>query len=102
MRSSPLNVAVLVSGSGRTLQNFVDLSRARELDIRVSVVIGSKPGLLGVKRAADAGIPNFVVDRKACADLATFSREVFALCDEAKAELICLAGWLCLLDVPER
>ena len=98
----PLRLAVLVSGSGTTLQNLIDRIAARALDARIDLVIGSRPGLLGLKRAADAKLPNFVVDRREFDDSAAFSRQVFSLCDDARVDLICLAGWLCLLDLPER
>lgn len=98
--SKPLRLGVLVSGSGRTLQNFIDLIAADQLPATVATVIGSRPGLLGVQRAADAGLPNHVVDRKQIGSIAEFSRQVFEILDEAQVDLICLAGWLCLLDIP--
>jgi formyltetrahydrofolate-dependent phosphoribosylglycinamide formyltransferase len=93
---------VFVSGSGRTLQNFIDLRAAGALPIDIPLVIGSRPGLLGVERATRAGIPAEVVERKRFATLGDFSNTVFSLCDRAKVDLICLAGWLCLLEIPER
>jgi formyltetrahydrofolate-dependent phosphoribosylglycinamide formyltransferase len=93
---------VFVSGSGRTLQNFIDLRAAGQLPIDIPLVIGSRPGLLGVERATRAGIPAEVVERKKFATLGDFSNAVFSLCDRAKVDLICLAGWLCLLDIPQR
>ena len=98
----PLRIAVLLSGSGTTLQNLVDEAAAGRLDVQIPIAIGSRPGLKGLERAATAGIPNFVVDRRAYGDTAAFSRAVFSLCDEARVDLVCLAGWLCLLDVPQR
>ena len=98
----PINLAVLVSGSGTTLQNLIDQTRAETLDARIKLVIGSKPGLPALGRAEKADIPHRVVERKSFDDVAAFSREVFALCDEANVDLICLAGWLCLLEVPPR
>jgi phosphoribosylglycinamide formyltransferase-1 len=98
----PLKLAVLLSGSGTTLQNLVDAIAAGRLDAQVQIVIGSRAGLKGLDRAAAARIPNFVVDRREFQDTAAFSRQVFSLCDDAEADLICLAGWLCLLDVPEK
>jgi formyltetrahydrofolate-dependent phosphoribosylglycinamide formyltransferase len=102
MPAAPLRVAVFVSGSGRTLQNFIDLRAAGQLPIDIPLVIGSRPGLLGVERATRAGIPAEVVERKKFATLGDFSNAVFSLCDRAKVDLICLAGWLCLLEIPER
>ena len=102
MPASPLNLAVLVSGSGTTLQNLIDQIGAGKLDAQISIVIGSRPELLGVKRAADAKIMNFVVDRQSFSDAAAFSKAVFSLCDDAGVDLVVLAGWLCLLEIPEK
>ena len=102
MASSHLKLAVLVSGSGTTLQNFIDVIAAGTLDASIDLVIGSRPGLLGLKRAADAKLPNHVIDRRDFADCSAFSEQVFSLCDDAGVDLVCLAGWLCLLDLPER
>jgi phosphoribosylglycinamide formyltransferase-1 len=102
MPPSPLKLAVLVSGGGTTLQNLIDAIAGGRLDARVSVVIGSRPGLKGLQRAADARLMNFVVERPTFDQCAPFSREVFSLTDDAGADLVCLAGWLCLLEVPPR
>ena len=102
MPSQPINLAVLVSGSGTTLQNLIDRIADRSLDAMISVVIGSRAELLGLKRASDAKLINFVVDRRDYPDLAQFSRQVFKLCDDAGVDLVCLAGWLCLLDIPPK
>src|SRR5688500_1969823 len=103
MPSKPLNLAVLVSGSGTTLQNLIDQINAGTLaDARIGIVIGSRPELLGLKRAADAKLMNFVVDRRSFADVAAFSKAVFSLCDDAGVDMVVLAGWLCLLEIPEK
>lgn len=102
MSDKPLKLGVLVSGSGRTLQNFLDEIQAGRLNAQVSVVIGSRPGILGLERAARAKVPNFVVNRKEIPEIELFSKRVFDLCDDAGVDLVCLAGWLSLLDVPVR
>jgi formyltetrahydrofolate-dependent phosphoribosylglycinamide formyltransferase len=102
MASSPLKLAVLVSGSGTTLQNLLDEIAAGRLNASVEIVIGSKPGLKGLERAATAKVMNFVAERSAFDSVAAFSKAVFDLIDDANVDLICLAGWLCLLDIPEK
>jgi formyltetrahydrofolate-dependent phosphoribosylglycinamide formyltransferase len=102
MSKNALRIAVLLSGGGRTLQNLIDLRAAGELAIEISVVIGSKEGLFGLVRAKEAGIPTAVVERKVLGSLKDFSERVFGLCDEARADLVVLAGWLSLLNVPDR
>jgi formyltetrahydrofolate-dependent phosphoribosylglycinamide formyltransferase len=99
---SLLKLAVLASGSGTTLQNFIDQIAAKRLDAKIELVIGSKPGLVALDRADKANIRGEVVERKPFPDVASFSRRIFQLIDEAKVDLVCLAGWLCLLDVPEK
>ncbi len=102
MTDQPLKLAVLLSGSGTTLQNLVRAIAERELNAEVRVVVGSRPGLLGLQRAAGARLPNFVIDRREFPDVPDFSRRVFTLCDDAEADLVVMAGWLCLLDIPQR
>ena len=101
MPASPIKLAVLLSGSGTTLQNLLDEISAGRLDASVEIVIGSKPGLKGLERAAAAKVMNFAVERSGFDNVAAFSKAVFGLIDDAEVDLVCLAGWLCLLDVPE-
>jgi phosphoribosylglycinamide formyltransferase-1 len=102
MPNNPLRLAVLVSGSGTTLQNILDEIAAGQLNAHVELVIGSKPDLLGVQRAVDAMVPTSVVARKDFADVATFAEAVWSQIDAAKVDLVCFAGWLCLLPIPQR
>ncbi len=102
MGFSSINLAVLVSGSGTTLQNLIDQISANKLDAKIKLVIGSKPGLVGIDRAIKANIPSEVVDRKSFPDVSAFSHRVFELIDRAEVDLVCLAGWLCLLEIPDR
>jgi formyltetrahydrofolate-dependent phosphoribosylglycinamide formyltransferase len=102
MAAPPITLGVLVSGSGSTLANLIDQIRADKLNARIGVVIGSKPDLLGVQRAADAKIAHAVVDHRQFPDCASFSNGVFNVLDGAGVDLVCLAGWLCLLEIPWR
>jgi len=99
--SPPISLAVLLSGSGTTLQNLIDRIADGRLSARIGVVIGSRPDAFGLERARQAGIPTAVVQRKQCADAAEFSRQIFERVRESGAELVCLAGFLQLLPVPE-
>lgn len=98
----PLNLAVLASGSGRTLANFIELIAQGNLSAKISLVIASRPGLGALDRAAEAKIPNFVVSKRNFPDPVSHSKAIFQLIDDAAVDLICLAGWLCLLDIPEK
>jgi phosphoribosylglycinamide formyltransferase-1 len=99
---TPLKIAVLLSGSGRTLQNFIDLRKRGELEIEIPVVIGSRANVLGLQRAADANIATAVMESRNFSSLEEYCSSIFGLCDQAKVDLVCLAGWLCLLHLPQR
>lgn len=97
-----LRLVVLLSGSGTTLQNLIDLINAGKLDASIELVVGSREGLTGIDRARVAGLKNVVLPRKGYADVAAFSRDLFTHVDGAAPDLICLAGWLCLLEIPQK
>ncbi len=97
----PIRLAVLLSGGGTTLQNLLDRIDDGRLSARVVCVVASNPTAFGLTRAARAGVPAFVVERKACATRAEFGELVFAHCRDAGAELVCLAGFLQLLPIAE-
>lgn len=98
----PASLAVLVSGGGTTLQNLLDRIAAKSLNARVNLVIGSRPGLIGIERAARASVPNTIVERAAFADIDAYSDEIFARVEHSGAELVLLGGWLSLIKVPEH
>ncbi|MFW5682693.1 MAG: phosphoribosylglycinamide formyltransferase [Phycisphaeraceae bacterium] len=101
MPASPLKLAVLLSGGGRSLQNLIDRIDAGTLDAEIVLVLASNASAGGLQRAEAAGIPAHVVSRKAYADADDFAMRVFSLIREAKADLVCLAGFLSLLPIPD-
>ena len=98
--ASPITLAVLVSGGGTTLQNLIDQIAAGQLNARIGVVIASRGDIGALDRAAKARLMNFVVEKTAIDSPAEFSRKVFTLCTDAGASLVCMAGWLSLLEIP--
>ncbi len=97
----PIRLAVLLSGSGTTLQNLLNRNAAGMLDAQVVVVVSSQPEAGGLQRADKAGIPNAAVERKKCATVEEFSQGILTVCRKARADLVCLAGFLQLLRIPE-
>ncbi len=89
--------AVLVSGSGRTLEGLLEHAAAGTLPLEVALVVASRPDAFGLERARRRGVPARVVARRGAASTAAFTAEVFDACREAGAELVLLAGWLALL-----
>jgi phosphoribosylglycinamide formyltransferase 1 len=101
MELAPIKLAVLVSASGTTLQNIVDKIGDKSLSARIEVVVASRPGIRAIERATKAGLPCEVVDRSKYFSVEEFSRDVFRICRSGGAQLICLAGWLSFLEIPQ-
>lgn len=97
----PVRLAVLLSGNGTTLQNLLDRIADGRLAARVVGVISNNPAAFGVARAMYAVVPTAVVDRKAYASREEFSGRIFTLCRETQADLVCMAGFLQLVTIPD-
>ena len=94
-----LRLAVMLSGSGRTLENLLERIDGSTLPASVAVVISSRADVRGARIAERAGVPVRVlppggqgVDR--------WSESIFAACREARADLVVMAGFLHLVRIP--
>lgn len=97
----PINLTILVSGSGTTLQNLIDVIARGELDAQINLVIGSRAGLAAEARAAAAKIRYEVVPAKD-QPIGPFSQAIWKLCDAVGTDLVVCAGWLARLEVDPR
>ena len=98
----PIRLAVLISGGGTTLVNFLKKIKAGELNAEVAVVIASREGIAGIDRAREAGVPCEVIARKKfdSVDTEKFSDAIFDRCRAANVDLVTLAGFLSLIHIP--
>ena len=87
-------IAVLLSGSGTTLQNFIDRIADRSLPAEIAVVISSKRDVAGLDRAAQAGIPAVAIPRKELPDADRFNDALHEELARHEFDLIVLAGFL--------
>jgi len=97
----PLRLAVLLSGGGTTMLNLADRIAAGTLDAQIVLVIASNDKAGGIEKARALGVACEVVRRKDYDDSAAFSGRVFDAIRNAGCELVCLAGFLSLLVIPE-
>jgi phosphoribosylglycinamide formyltransferase-1 len=98
--SSQFKIAVLISGSGTTLRNFVEKSEAGRFAAEISLVISSNPDAPGLQHAEVAGIPTSVVDRKRVPE-PEFSQQIFQQCREAQVDLVVMGGFLRKLTIAD-
>ncbi|MFW6457344.1 MAG: phosphoribosylglycinamide formyltransferase [Planctomycetota bacterium] len=95
-------MAVLLSGGGRTLQNFLDLSVAGELDTEVVKVVSSIPDAYGLTRAENADVRTGVVQRKNYDSAEAFSAQISQELDTCDPDLVAMAGFMCFYKIPDR
>ena len=94
-------IAVLISSSGTTLQNFMDRIADGRLSATIVQVVSSNPEVYGVERARKAKLPLAIVTRKESGTREEFSRRIFDFCRAAQAELVCMAGFLQIVTIPD-
>jgi len=95
-----ISIAVLLSGSGTTLQNLIDRRDAGELDIEIRCVIGSRADAYGLERARNHNIPAIAIPRRNFAEHAHYNAAVWQEIRKYNVDLVVLAGYMLFLDVP--
>ena len=97
-----IRLAVLLSGGGTTLENLCRHIDDGRLDAEVALVLSSLATVKGVERAQRRGIPAHVVRRKDHGTIESFSEAIDALLDQARVDLVCLAGFMVMWRIPDR
>lgn len=87
-----LKMAVLLSGSGRTLDNFHSRIQDGSLAGEIQVVISNVKNVLGLSKAEKYGYPSYY-----CAD----NDQINERLANFDIDIICLAGYLKLYTPPE-
>ncbi len=96
-----MKIAVLISGSGRTLKNFIDLAGEGSLPVEIELVVSSNPTAGGLECAKDAGIASVVLERKDFDSHRGYGDAIFSTCRDAGVDLVVMAGFLKLAPVPD-
>jgi phosphoribosylglycinamide formyltransferase 1 len=87
------NIAVLLSGGGRTLDNFHERIEQGTLKGRIQVVISNQATALGLEKARGYGYPAFH---------GPDNETINSILQDFEIDLICLAGFLKLYVPPTR
>ncbi|MFQ5418232.1 MAG: phosphoribosylglycinamide formyltransferase, partial [Myxococcota bacterium] len=87
-------MAVLLSGSGTSLENLLEKIDAGEVPGRVVVVIASKPNAFGLERARQRGIPAVAVPRREHPEVGGFNDALHAVLGNYEIDLLLLLGFL--------
>ena len=100
MSPKKIPVAVLISGSGTTLNNLLERIASGRLDAEIKLVISSRPGVMGLEYAKAANIPVVVLRRRDFGSAEEFSAANFQHCRDAGVQLVVMGGYLQHLLIP--
>ena len=92
-----IRLVVLISGRGSNLQAILDQAASGELPVEIAAVISNRPGVFGLERARQAGVPALELDHRNFADRPAFETALTALIDRHQPDLIVLAGFMRVL-----
>src|SRR4029077_11558521 len=91
-------IGVLLSGRGSNFEALADSAAAGRLpDAEISLVISNREDALGLQRAAERRIPARVIPSKGV-EREAYDRLVVAALNDARVDLVCLAGFMRLLS----
>lgn len=102
-----LRIAVLLSGGGTTMQNILDKTDQGHLNVEIVLVISSKEGVKGLGIAKARDIPTMVIESKNFREdkVTNWSAMSSAINEHVlatKPDLVVLAGFMCLYEVPKE
>ncbi|HRD50528.1 MAG TPA: phosphoribosylglycinamide formyltransferase [Candidatus Contendobacter sp.] len=92
-----IRLVVLISGRGSNLQAILDQAASGELLAEVAAVISNQPGVYGLERARQAGVPALELDHKGFADRPAFEAALIGQIDRYQPDLVILAGFMRVL-----
>lgn len=98
LRNEPLRVLVCVSGGGTNLQAIIDkVADGTIKNTKLVKVISNNPGVYALERAEKAGVEAECISPKSFATRAEFNEALLTAVDNAKPDLIVLAGFLVVI-----
>ena len=91
-------IGVLLSGRGSNFEALAESIRAGRLpNAEVALVVANREGAPGIEKARARGIPTRVIPSRGL-EREAYDRQVAAALQEAKVDLVCLAGYMRLLS----
>jgi len=91
-------IGVLLSGRGSNFEALAEsVTVGRIPNAEIAIVISNREGAPGIERAESRGIRTRVIPSKGL-ERETYDRQVAAVLEEHKIDLICLAGYMRLLS----
>lgn len=96
--SVPGRIGVLISGRGTNMESLARACAEGRIPAEVALVVSNAAEAAGLARARALGIRTAVIDPRESADRDAHDRRIAGALDEARCELVCLAGYMRLLS----
>jgi len=96
-----LKLAVLISGTGRTLKNMIDRIKTGTLDAEIKLVVSSSSSARGLQYAEEEVIPIEILERPDFKSQGEFCTAIFEACRQANVDYVAMAGYIKFLDIPD-
>jgi phosphoribosylglycinamide formyltransferase 1 len=90
-----MRLGVMISGRGSNLQALIEACAEPAYPAEIAIVISDRADAAGLARASAAGIPGAVIGQR---DRGGFAAEAGAQLARHQVELVCLAGFMRILD----
>jgi phosphoribosylglycinamide formyltransferase-1 len=98
MAAARARTAILISGRGSNMAALIAAARKPDYPAEVVLVVSNRPQAPGLVLARDAGVPVAAIDhRRFGGDRAAHEAEIDTALREARADIVCFAGYMRLL-----
>lgn len=91
-------VAILISGRGTNMAALIEAARDPSYPAEIALVISNIPSAKGLQIAQAAEIKTIAIPHKDYSDKSMFEEQILQALNEAKIELVCLAGFMRVLS----
>jgi len=99
MATTPITIAVLVSGNGTNFQAIVDaIESGRISNARIACLVSNKADAFALERAQKHNIPTYILNHKDYPDRKAYDTALVALLQQQRVQLVILAGFMRLLS----
>ncbi len=95
-----VRTAVLISGRGSNMSVLIEAARAPSFPAEIVLVLSDEPAAAGLPIARDAGVAAEAIDYRAYPGKEAFEAALDARLLAARAEIVCLAGFMRALSPP--
>jgi phosphoribosylglycinamide formyltransferase-1 len=88
-------VGILISGRGSNMAALIEAARAPDYPAEIAIVLSNQENAPGLARAQAAGIPARAIPHRPFGrDREAHERALLAALEEARVEIVCLAGYM--------